>query len=64
MYLDHIKGNIDASLRVGNRPETSYEDEMGGGGASRGGARTGMSQNPLEYEGSGADQKSRKKTTS
>ena len=63
MYLDHIKGNVDPQIRVGNRPETSYEDDYAGAGASRGGARTGLSQNPLEYE-SGAEAESRKKTTS
>ena len=63
MYLDHIKGNVDPQIRVGNRPETSYEDDYAGAGASRGGARTGLSHNPLEYE-SGAEAESRKKTTS
>jgi hypothetical protein len=57
MYLDHVEGKVDASLRVANRP-----DSADGEPASRGGPRTGgMSGNAMEL---GEEEDGRKTTKS
>lgn len=55
MYLDHIDGKIDAATRVANRPDSADAEPV-----SRGGPRTGMSNNAMEIDEEGEGRKTTK----